>query len=251
MSAITSEHLSPLRNDDELTHDDRDAMVVDHLSLADSLARRYVGRGEELDDLVQVARMGLVHAAQRYDPGRGDFTAFAVPTMTGELKRHFRDHGWLVRPTRRTQELQSRIEATWSSLSQQLGRDPGVAEVADDLAESRSVVSTALAARGGYRGVSLDSTGASDDGAQPLADRLGAEDPGFDRVATHVVLEQACRELSGEDRSLLYKRFVEERSQSDIAAELGTNQMAISRRLAAILSHLREVVNGTPRAQAA
>lgn len=228
----TSEHVSP-------SQVDRTTMVVDHLPLADSLARRYAGRGEDLDDLVQVARVGLVHAVQRYDPERGEFAAFAVPTMTGELKRHFRDHGWLVRPTRRSQELQSSIENAWSDLGQRLGRDPGLDEVSAELGLPRTEVASALAARGGYRGVSLDSPGG---GVTPLADRVGGEDPGYERAEVAAVLGPACRQLSDEDRALLYRRFVQQRSQSDIAAELGTNQMAISRRLAAILARLREAV---------
>ncbi len=216
---------------------DRETLVVDNLSLADSLARRYAGRGQDVDDLIQVARLGLVHAARRYRPGHGSFASFAVPTITGELKRHFRDHGWLVRPPRRTQELQSEIEQTWSDLSQELGRDPGIAEITDRLELDHTMIATAMTARSAYHGVSLDHTTANS--AVPMSDRIGVEDRGFDRVDLHVTLAAVCQALPPDDRALLHRRFVEERSQNDIATELGTNQMAVSRRLAAIMTELR------------
>lgn len=231
MSATSSEIISTL------SPTDRETLVLDNLSLADGLARRYTGRGQDLDDLVQVARLGLVHAARRYHPDQGSFASFAVPTITGELKRHFRDHGWLVRPPRRTQELQSEIEQTWSDLSQELGRDPGPAEITGRLDVDQSQVTAAMTARSAYHGVSLDHTTANS--AVPMGERIGIEDPGYDRIELHVTLSDACRRLTPDERALLRRRFVEERSQSDIADELGTNQMAVSRQLARVMSKLR------------
>lgn len=234
MSTLSEHH-------SDISADDRDALVIDHLRLADSVARRYAWRGEDLEDLRQVARVGLVHAAQRYDAVRGDFAAFATPTITGEVKRHFRDHGWLVRPPRRTQELQAQIDRTYGELTQTLGRDPSTDEIADVLGLDPVEVSQARAARSAYHGVSLDRPIGDD--TVCLADCIGAVDPEYERSELRTLLRQACRGLSAEDRNLLRQRFVEERSQSDIARELGTHQMAISRRLAAIMAQLRRAMD--------
>lgn len=239
--------MSPLsEHHNDLSTTQREALVIDHLWLADALARRYAGRGEEPDDLSQVARVGLVHAAQRYDPGQGDFVPFAAPTVTGEVKRHFRDHGWLIRPPRRTQELQAQVDTALGELTQVLSREPSTYEIAALLDVRPADVAEARTARSSYHGVSLDRPY---DDASCLVDSVGADDPEYERSEWRTMLQQACSRLSPGDRELLRQRFVEERSQRDIAQELNTHQMAVSRRLTRIMSELRNAMDHNLRGE--
>lgn len=212
-----------------------------NLPLADALARHYHDRGEDHDDLVQVARLGLVKAVERFDPQRGDFSVYAVPTIAGELKRHFRDHGWSVRPPRRIQELQSDLSAAWSECAQQLGHTPHDADLADYLGRDLAEVRDAMAAQGCFRTDSLDAPAG---GGLRLCDQIGCADSDFAHAELIAVLAPACRRLSRDDRRLLYLRFVEQLAQAEIARRLGTNQMAISRRLRRLLDHLGEELAG-------
>ena len=212
-----------------------------NLPIADSLARRYRSRGEDLDDLTQVARMGLMHAVHRYQPENGAFLPFAVPTITGELKRHFRDHCWTVRPPRRLQELHSEVASAWSELAQQQSSTPTVDEIAGWLGADRSEVLEAIRSNA-FSSASLDTT----DGLAGARDVVGAPDPGFEEVEDGEERRQlmrevrgACRRLSREDRELLRMRFEEGSSQSAIAAQLGISQMSVSRRLRKITKNLR------------
>ncbi len=218
-------------------------VVVAHLGLADSLARRYGNRGEDEQDLIQVARVGLVEAAQRFDPDRGSFVAFAIPTMTGHIKRHFRDHGWTIRPPRRLQDLQAQTNQAWSELSQTLGHPPAVQEIADYLHHPAEDISEAQLAGSCYQLASLDTplSGRSE-GAGTMD---GADVDEFALVDGLVSLRPLYRSLTAEQRRVLFLRFVEGRTQQEIARELKVSQMHICRLLARTLRELRDKMDDT------
>lgn len=216
-----------------------DEVVLLNLRLAESIARRYEGRGIERDDLVQVANLGLVNAAQRFDPMMGkDFVSFAVPTITGEVKRYFRDHGWAVRPPRRVQELHAAISTASAEIAQTLGTTPSVVELADYLDVDVEDVSEASASHKCFTAASIDYRGASGDETR-LADALGEGEAGFDRAEAVVALAPVCRTLRPRERRILYLRFFRGWTQQEIAADLGVSQMQVSRLLAGIFTHLR------------
>jgi RNA polymerase sigma-B factor len=215
----------------------RDELVTSHLGLAHQLARRFANRGESHDDLVQVASLALVKAAERYDPERGImFSTFAAASIIGEIKRHFRDRGWAVRAPRRLQELLLEIGSTVDRLGQEHGRAPTVPELAQAINATEADVLEALEAGQSYRTTSLD---APDKEGQTMADSLGAEDGGFSSVENHSALAKAMETLSPRDRTIVQLRFVDGLSQSDIAARLGVSQMQISRLLSVCLRQLR------------
>jgi RNA polymerase sigma-B factor len=218
-----------------------------NLPVADGLARRYRSRGEDLDDLVQVARLGLVHAVNRFEPENGAFLSFAVPTITGEIKRHFRDHCWTVRPPRRLQELHSEVMAGWSELAQQRAVSPSAGDIADWLGADRADVNEVLHSNA-FTSSSLDTP----EGLSWAASAVGASEAGFEAVEDaleHTDLmnqvRAACETLSDEDRRLLRMRFVDGSSQSVIAEKLGISQMSVSRRLRKITGALREEIERT------
>jgi RNA polymerase sigma-B factor len=215
----------------KLQHD----VVTSHVWLADSLARRFHHRGEEPDDLQQVARFGLVQAVQRYDPDQGPFLAFAIPTISGCLKRHFRDHGWLVRPPRRTQELAAQLRQQWPDLTQRLHADPSDQDLADHLGQSVKVIREAAGANQCYRPSSLSAV------YGPAAAEPAADDE-FAMSESRMVLARAWRQLTVDERKLLTLRFYEDRSQSAIASELGISQMQVSRLLTRTLIRLRSII---------
>lgn len=210
-------------------------IIVDHLWLARAVAKRYRQRGEDDDDLFQVACVGLVQAVRRFDPDHGDFLAFAVPTIAGVVKRHFRDHGWLIRPPRRTQEAVADLRGQWCELAQELGRSPNEGELAERLGYARSDVAEARCASQGYSSAALD---ALSQGQTPDA----ADGRDFDGVEERLVVQRALQQLDEEKRHLIWMRFYEGRTQSDIAAEMGTSQMQISRRLTRLCVELRTIV---------
>ena len=219
----------------------RDLAVRLNLPVADGLARRYRSRGEDLDDLIQVARLGLVHAVKRFEPGSGAFLSFAVPTITGEIKRHFRDHCWTVRPPRRLQELHSEVMAGWSDLAQEQAATPSAKDIAERIGANRADVNEVMHSNA-FTSSSLDNPEAS----QWMAAAIGHQDGGFDAVDDALEHEDlmrqvriACEVLSDEDRRLLTMRFVDCASQSVIAAELGISKMSVSRRLRKITCELR------------
>jgi RNA polymerase sigma-B factor len=215
----------------------RDELVTSHLGLAHQLARRFANRGESHDDLVQVASLALVKAAERFDPARGImFSTFAAASIIGEIKRHFRDRGWAVRAPRRLQELLLEIGTTVDRLGQELGRAPTVPELAQAINATEADVLEALEAGQSYRTSSLD---APDKEGQTMAESLGSEDGGFTSVENHSALAKARESLSARDRRIVQLRFVEGLSQSDIAARLGVSQMQISRLLSVCLRQLR------------
>lgn len=221
----------------------RDELIAANLGLAHQLARRFANRGEPHDDLVQVASLALVKAVDRFDPERGaSFSSFAVTSIVGELKRHFRDRGWAVRAPRRIQELYLELGHHIDRLSQELGRAPTIGELATASGTSEDAVLEALEAGRGYRTASLD---APDRDEQTLAESLGTDDPQFSHIEDRSVLALALAKLSSRDQRILQLRFVEGLTQSEIASRLGVSQMQISRLLAASLQSLRSSFGST------
>ncbi|WP_432523387.1 SigB/SigF/SigG family RNA polymerase sigma factor [Kineococcus sp. SYSU DK006] len=220
-----------------------------NLPMATSIARRYRGRGEDEDDLQQVAALGLVKAIEHYDPALGrEFVVFAVPTISGELKRHFRDRGWSIRPPRRLQELAPRLRAARADLEQDLGRAPTISEVATHLQVDVDEISECLAAGDHYRLHSLDdliSSGAAGTGSQlSLLDTLGELDADLEATVDHLALAPLLASLSDRDARLLTLRFQHGWTQSRIAEDLGVSQMQVSRLLKDVLARLRSAMTG-------
>ncbi len=223
----------------------RNELVEAHLGLAEYLARRFTNRGEPLDDLVQVASLGLTKAVDRFDPERGlEFTTFATPTILGELKRHFRDKGWAVRVPRRVQELHLRVTRVIDDLSLELGRPPTYPEVAVRAGVSEDEVVEAVDAGSAYRSASLDAGRNDDDDSPGLLGQLGAPDAELDRAERRASLSPLLAKLPEREQSMLYLRFYEGLTQSEIAKRLGISQMHVSRLLTRSLQQLREQAGG-------
>jgi RNA polymerase sigma-B factor len=213
--------------------------VVLTLDLADATARRYYGRGMETEDLCQVGRLALVKAARGYQRGRGSgFAAYAVPTIAGEIKRHFRDCGWAVRPPRRLQELRADTIAAEDRLRQELGREATVEELARALRADVGQVLEARLCRSAYQAVSLDDS--ADSSGRSPAVPVAQESGDFDEVDRRDALHQAVAVLSAREQRIVWLRFGEERTQSEIGAVLGVSQMQVSRLLSGILTRLRK-----------
>jgi RNA polymerase sigma-B factor len=220
--------------------DTRGELIERHLGLVEFLAKRFAGRGQPVEDLVQVGRLGLIKAVDRFDERRGfEFTTFATPTIVGELKRHFRDKAWAVRLPRGLQELSLRIGTTISELSQQLGRTPTVAEIAVASDATDDEVLEALEASNAFSPESLDVSGTGQD-QLPVHELLGEEDTALELVEDVASLKPALEALPHRDRRILYLRFFKGLTQSEIADELGISQMHVSRLLTATLGRLRE-----------
>ncbi|MEU4693555.1 sigma-70 family RNA polymerase sigma factor [Actinoplanes sp. NPDC023714] len=215
----------------------RDEMIRTALPMADRLARRYrVGR-EPSEDVRQAARLGLVKAVERYDPARGSFTAYAVICVTGEIKRHFRDHTWTVHVPRRLQELALTVHQADQELAAELRRRPTEEEVAGRCGVDRSDLAAARLSGAGYRGVSLHQPIGSD-GAE-LLDLFGDLDAAVDRIADEVTVAGLLGRLPARERRILAMRFQGEHTQTEIAAALGLSQMHVSRLLSRTLGWLR------------
>ena len=220
----------------------RDQLIEAHLGLAEYLARRFANRGEPLDDLVQVASLGLVKAVERFDPARGlEFTTFATPTIVGELKRHFRDKGWAVRVPRRVQELHLRVTRVIDDLALELGRSPTVQEIAQRAGTTEDEVIEAIDAGSAYRSASLDAGRSDDDESPGLLGQLGESDPELARAERRAALGPLISELPEREQVMLYLRFYEGLTQSEIAKRLGISQMHVSRLLSRSLQQLREL----------
>ena len=238
-------HLAPLFKElvdlspDSLRHAElRAELIAGYLPVARHIARRFGGRGEPEEDLVQAGTIGLIGAVDRFDPGRGlDFLSFAVPTITGEIRRHFRDRTWPVRVPRRLKDMQSTMNAAIGPLSQELGRAPRPTEIADRLDVPVDAVLEALAAQQAYRNDSLDQV--THDGDVPLSERIGAPDRHFDDVEYHETLAPMIANLPDRERTILIMRFFDNRTQSQIADVVGVSQMHVSRLLDRTLKHLR------------
>jgi RNA polymerase sigma-B factor len=233
--------LSKLPEDDPTRGPIRDELVKGHLPLVEYLARRFAGRGEPLDDLVQVATIGLIKAVDRFDPERGvEFSTYATPTIAGEIKRHFRDKGWAVRVPRRLQELKLALTRASADLTQQLGRAPTVAELATHLNISEEDVLEGLESAHAYSTVSLDAPDSDDDEGPAVADSLGMVDEALEGVEYRESLKPLLEALPAREKRILVLRFFSGMTQSQIAAELGISQMHVSRLLARTLAQLRE-----------
>lgn len=218
----------------------RDLLITVHLPLARNVARRFVHRGEPLEDLTQVATVGLLRAIDRFDPYRGvEFLAFAIPTVMGEVRRHFRDHGWSVHVPRRLQEMHLRINAATSDLTQQLGRAPTPRELAAHLDWPDEAVVDALQASPAYRSSSLDAPAIPGSDAPPLGETLGAVQAALEGVDNIESLRPLLASLSPRDRRVLSLRFSGELTQSQIAEQIGVSQMQVSRMLGRTLGRLR------------
>ncbi|MFI6441269.1 SigB/SigF/SigG family RNA polymerase sigma factor [Streptomyces sp. NPDC050759] len=220
----------------------RDELVELWLPMAERIAVRFRGRGESLEDLYQVAALGLVKAVDHYDPARGSaFEAYAVPTVTGEIKRHFRDHMWTLHVPRRVQDLRNRVRQASKELAQTPGHTPTVAEIAERAQLTEDEVRTGAEALECFSALSLEAEMPGTDG-YALGDALGGPDPGFDVVVDRVAVRPCLEALPERERTILYLRFFQGMTQSGIAEELGISQMHVSRLLSTCFAHLREEV---------
>ncbi len=222
-------------------------VVLLNRSVADALARRYADRGADPDDLNQIAYLALVMAARRFDPHRGfDFLAFAVPTIRGEIQRHFRDSAWAIRPTRQLQELHTELITLQPAMTQELGRPPTTEEMAERLDVPRTKLDEVRAVdnAGFYSPLSLDAavqeTGERRAAKRRLTDYIGAEDAGMDRVEARSMVVPAIAGLDERQRLVLRLRFYDELSQKRIGERIGVSQMQVSRILQSIFADLRK-----------
>jgi RNA polymerase sigma-B factor len=221
----------------------RECIVNRCLPLADHVARHFGRRGEGLDDLIQVARLGLMNAVNRFDPAKGpSFIGFAIPTMMGEVRRYFRDYSWSMRVPRRLRELHVQIGRATADLSQRLGRAPTASELSVELGVSREEIVECLVAGDAYNLDSLDAPRGSDDsgGARSVADSVGGIDPHIDHITDREAVRTLVRGLPQREREVLHMRFFESMTQSQIAERIGVSQMQVSRILASTLQSLRD-----------
>ncbi|MDP9292996.1 MAG: SigB/SigF/SigG family RNA polymerase sigma factor [Actinomycetota bacterium] len=222
----------------------REALVERFLPLARQLARRYQRAGEPLDDLIQVGSLGLLKAIERFDPGRETaFSSFAVPTILGELKRHFRDKGWSVRVPRDLQELAVKLDRVGEDMSRDLGRAPTTGEMAERLRVTPEQVLEAREAAGAYRAVSLDRP-RNDDEEGELGEAFGAEDHGYALAEDAATVERLMQVLNEREREVLRLRFEEDLTQSEIGTLVGVSQMHVSRLIRQSIARLRAASEG-------
>jgi len=234
-------------DDDREIENLRGQVVEINMRVAESLARRYYGHGENPDDLKQVAYLGLVKATRGFHAELGhNFLSYAVPTITGELKKHFRDRCWTVRPPRRVQDLQRDITAARQALVQDIHRHPTVTELAEELDVPVAQVTEASAAQGCFSPMSLDARVRSDSSTR-LADLIPSDDRDSSRSEAHLVLAPVIQALADHDREILALRFFNEWTQEQIAEQLGTSQMQVSRYLARLMRQLRAALEPADR----
>jgi RNA polymerase sigma-B factor len=219
----------------------RSEIIEAHMDLVHRLARRFANRGEPFDDLVQAGAIGLIKSVDRFDSSLGyEFGAYAATTILGELKRHFRDHGWSIRASRRVQELYLELGPTVEVLSQRFGRSPTVREIAAETGASEEAVLEAIEAGLGYRSPSLDAPGPE---GQSSSDHLGSEDQSYAMVDDWLTVLPETTNLPERERALLRMRFIEELSQVEIARRLGISQMHVSRLLAKTVADLHRAID--------
>ena len=246
-SANEYEHLAPLFDvlrsldaGDPRRASVRDELVTGYLPLAKHVAQRFSGRGVAREDLVQVATVGLINAIDRFDPSHGsEFLSFAVPTVMGEVRRQFRDSGWMMRVPRRLKELHLAISSATTELSQRYGRAPTPSELAKHLNLSQDEVFEGLEAGNAYNSASLDEMLSADVDDVSLGDTLGEEDPALSDVENHEALQPLVRTLPERERRIIALRFVHNMTQTQIAERIGVSQMHVSRLLAKSLARLR------------
>ena len=222
----------------------RDMIFQRCLTLADRIARHYGGRGEDIEDLTQVARLGLVKAVNRFDPAKGShFVAFAVPTMMGEVRRHFRDHGWSMHVPRRLKDRHGNITLAMAELTQSLGHAPTAGQLAEHLGLSREDIVESLLAAQAYSVHSIDAPISSGDSApRMVSDTIGQIDDAFDHITDLQTVKPLLAALPERTQKVLYLRFFAAMTQSQIAEEIGVSQMQVSRILERTLSDLRDQI---------
>lgn len=221
----------------------RQEVVCAWMPMAVRLARRFRHRGETFEDLKQVAQLGLVKAVARFDPGRGTaFPSFAIPTIVGEVKRHFRDDLWGVHVPRRVQELRSRVRFAGNECASRSGHEPSVPEIAAHSGLTESEVRLGQGALESFAVLSLDAVPGRSEAGRPLTDTLGGPEPGFDLVINRESLRPLLRALPERDRQILYMRFFCEMTQARIGLQLGVSQMHVSRLITRICARLHDQV---------
>ncbi|MGW6274799.1 SigB/SigF/SigG family RNA polymerase sigma factor [Streptomyces sp. NPDC055060] len=227
----------------------RELAIEAWLPMAHRIATRFRNKGESLEDLKQVAAMGLLKAVNRYDPGRGAFESYAVPTITGELRRHFRDHLWDLHVPRGVQEHRNKVRMARRDLMQQPGSaEPSVAEIATETGLTQDEVRDGMTAIDSYRALSLDAALApSDSDGFSLIDKIGETDTAFDLVTDREAAKTGLRQLPERERTILYLRFFEHQTQSRIGEQLGISQMHVSRLLQQSCARVRDEVEHRAR----
>ena len=222
---------------------DRDELIERFLPLARSLALRYQRSGEPLDDLLQVAALGLIKAIDRFDPQRGiPFSGYAVPTILGEIRRHFRDLTWAVRVPHDMRDLALRVDRTVERLAEQLHRQPSVAEITAAVGLGEEDVLEALQAGSAHRALSFDEPrGAEGESFPTVADSIGAPERGFDHVEARVTFDALLESVTAREREVLRMRFEHDMQQAEIAAAIGVSQMHVSRIIRRALTRLRDI----------
>jgi RNA polymerase sigma-B factor len=226
----------------------RDRLIERYLPLARQLARRYQRPDEPLDDLVQVASLGLVKAIDRFDASREvAFSSYAVPTILGEIKRHFRDRTWSVRVPRDLQELALRVERTVADLTRELHRSPSVAELSERLGQSEEAILEALEAAGAYHATSLETprSGEGEPG-ETLADTVGGAEQGYDLAEDRATIARLMRSITPREREVLRLRFEEDLTQAEIGEIIGVSQMQVSRLIRQAVARLRLAARTDP-----
>jgi RNA polymerase sigma-B factor len=231
----------------------REQLIERFLPLARQLARRYQRASEPLDDLLQVASMGLIKAIDRFDADREiAFSSYAVPTILGEIKRHFRDRTWAVRVPRDLQELTLKVDRAVGDLSEALRRQPSVAEIGEAVGAEEEEVLEALQAGGAYRAVSFEAPRGSGDDEEvaTLADSIGVDEAGFDRAEERATLARLLSTVTPREREVLRMRFEEDMTQAEIGAVIGVSQMQVSRVIRQAIARLRAAADAEPEGRA-
>jgi RNA polymerase sigma-B factor len=218
----------------------RDGLVHLHLPLVEHCARRFRNRGEPFEDLVQVGTIGLIKSIDRFDTERGvEFSTYATPTIIGEIKRYFRDKGWAIRVPRRLQELRMQIGAATAELTQSLGRSPTPRELAGAIGCSVEEIIEGIESSNAYSTLSLDATDDSEDGGGSMLDAIGVMDENLEHVEIRESLKPLLDALEPREKKILLLRFFKNRTQTQIAEEIGVSQMHVSRLLTRTLDQLR------------
>ncbi|HEU4974608.1 MAG TPA: SigB/SigF/SigG family RNA polymerase sigma factor [Baekduia sp.] len=226
----------------------RDALVERFLPLARQLARRYQRADEPLDDLLQVASLGLVKAVDRFDASRDvAFSSYAVPTILGEIKRHFRDRTWSVRVPRDLQELALKVERTVGDLTRDLHRQPSILEIAERAGTTQEQVLEALEAAAAYNATSFETPrGPGGEPGDTLADTVGGPEDGYERAEERATIDQLMRSITPREREVLRLRFEEDLTQAEIGEHIGVSQMQVSRLIRQAVARLRLAASAEP-----
>jgi RNA polymerase sigma-B factor len=218
----------------------RDGLVSLHLPLVEHCARRFRNRGEPFEDLVQVGTIGLIKAIDRFDLGRGvEFSTYATPTIVGEIKRHFRDKGWAIRVPRRLQELRMQISSTTGELTQVLGRSPTPRELAEAIGCSVEEIVEGIESSNAYATLSLDATDDGGEDGVSMLELMGLDDEGLEHIEIRESIKPLLEALPPREKRILLLRFFRNKTQSEIAEEIGVSQMHVSRLLSRTLDQLR------------